>query len=256
MASNSSNVKKADDKVDRNPLLNIMSLQGYNVPTFNQDNNDSSNINNSPNNSNTTNISTNDIIIKDLEFSYISTNINNLEDKLVNSLYTEILDLQIKQHQYMGKYEGRNHWDSLEIGAGVNYSLSSYNPAFQVSVPLPITKKQSYLKAKYMSLESGTLARQAITKKQIAIKAKAYLQELSLQREYINLAEKNTQVKQYLAELNRLGYEAQQVTLFEYITQQNAFVDSQIELVNSQIKYIDLVALLEETLGESFTKID
>ena len=63
-------------------------------------------------------------------------------------------------------------------------------------------------------------------------------------------------MKQHLAELNRLGYEAQQVTLFEYITQENAFVDSQIELVNSQIKYINLVALLEETLGESFTKID
>ncbi|RDU73187.1 TolC family protein [Helicobacter aurati] len=197
-----------------------------------------------------------DIRIANLHFAYIEPDIDLSAEKLQNSLYTEILDLQAKQHQSMSKYEARNHWDTLELGAGVKYSLSSYNPTLQVSIPLPVTRKQSYLKAKYMSLESGALAKQAITKKQIAIKVKAYIQELALQREYINIAERNTQVKRHLAELNRLGYESQQVTLFEYVTQENAFVDSQIALVNAQIKYIDLVALLEHTLGESFTKIN
>lgn len=197
-----------------------------------------------------------DIIVKGLDFNYIHLKKDVLQEKLNNSLYTQILDLQSKEYQALGKYEGRNLFSALEIGAGVNHSLSTYNPYFEVSIPLPVTKKQSYLKAKYMALESGAIAKSDITKKQIAIKAKAYLQELILQQRYIDVAKNNTEVKQHLAELNRLGYEAQQVTLFEYITQQNAFVDSQIALVDSQIKYIELVSLLEETLGESFTKID
>ncbi len=179
-----------------------------------------------------------------------------LDQKIQSSLYTEILDSQTKEYKSLAKYEGQNLWGNLEVGIGINHSLSSYNPSLQTTIPLPVTRKQSHLKAKYMALESGALAKTNITKKQIAIKAKAYLQELALQRKYIDIAKQNTQAKQHLAELNRLGYEAQQVTLFEYITQENAFVDSQIALVNSQIKYIDIVALLEETLGESFTKID
>lgn len=197
-----------------------------------------------------------DIVIKDLNFVYINTDKKLLEEKLKNSLYTEILDLQAKEYQSMSQYEGRNHWGALELGAGISYSLSSYNPIFQVSVPLPVSKKQSLLKAKYMALENGALSKSTITKKQIAIKAKAYLEELLLQEKYIDIAKNNIKTKQHLAELNRLAYETQQVTLFEYITQENAFVDSQIELVNSQIKYINLVSFLEETLGESFTKID
>ena len=197
-----------------------------------------------------------DIFINDLNFSYLDLDSKTLEDKLNNSPYTEILDLQAKEFQSRGRYEGRNLWDSLEFGAGVNYSASYYNPTFQVTVPLPVSRKQSFLKAKYMALESGALTKMDITKKQLAIKAKAYLRELDIQRNYINVAEKNIKVKQDLARLSRLGYESQQVTLFEYITQENAFVDSQIELVNSQIKYIDLVSLLEETIGESFTAIN
>ncbi len=197
-----------------------------------------------------------EIIIKDLSFKFINIQQNLLEEKLKNSLYVAILDSQTKEYQALSKYEGQNLWGNLEIGIGINHSLSSYNPSLQTAIPLPVTKKQSHLKAKYMALESGSISKNIITKKQIAIKAKAYLQELTLQKKYIDIAEKNTRVKQHLAELNRLGYEAQQVTLFEYITQQNAFVDSQIALVNAHIKYIDLVSLLEETLGESFTKID
>lgn len=197
-----------------------------------------------------------EIVINGLDFQFIAIPQNILEQKLQSSLYTAILDSQTKQYQSLAKYEGQNLWGNLQVGVGVKYSLSAYNPSLQATIPLPVTKKQSYLKAKYMALESGTLAKNAITKKQIAIKAKAYLRELTLQKKYIDVAKQNTEVKQHLAELNRLGYEAQQVTLFEYITQENAFVDSQIALVNSQIKYIEIVALLEETLGESFTKID
>ncbi len=197
-----------------------------------------------------------EIIIKGLGFQFINIPQNTLEQKLQSSLYTAILDLQTKEYKTLAQYEGQNLWGNLEVGIGINHSLSSYNPSLQTTIPLPVTKKQSHLKAKYMALESGTLAKTIITKKQIAIKAKAYLQELALQKKYIDIAQQNAQVKQHLAELNRLGYEAQQVTLFEYITQENAFVDSQIALVNSRIKYIDLVALLEETLGESFTKIN
>ncbi len=197
-----------------------------------------------------------EIVINGLFFQFVNMPQNTLEDKLKNSLYVAILDSQVKEYQALSNYEGQNHWGNLEVGVGINHSLSSYNPSLQTSIPLPVTKKQTYLKAKYMALESGSLLKNIITKRQIAIKARAYLQELALQKKYIGIAEQNAKVKQHLAELNRLGYEAQQVTLFEYITQQNAFVDSQIALVNSQIKYIDLVALLEETLGESFTKID
>lgn len=198
----------------------------------------------------------NEIVVKGLDFQFITMPKHILEKKLQSSLYTAILDAQTKEYQSLSKYEGQNLWGNLEMGVGIKYSLQAYNPSIQTTIPLPVTKKQSLLKAKYMALESGALAKTFITKKQIAIKAKAYLQELNLQQKYIDVAKQNTQVKQHLAELNRLGYEAQQVTLFEYITQENAFVDSQIALVNSQIKYIDIVALLEETLGESFTKID
>ena len=196
-----------------------------------------------------------DIVINGLAFEYISASEDSIKKRVDDSLYTEILDLTAKEYAALSKYEGRNLWDSLEIGAGVNYSLFTYSPALQASVPLPFTRKQSHLKAKYLALQSGALNKAEITKKQIAIKAKAYLQELQIQRRYINIATKNIEVKQNLAELNKLGYDAQQVTLFEYITQENAFVDSQIQLVDSQMKYIDLVALLEQTLGESFTKI-
>ncbi|WP_034346526.1 TolC family protein [Helicobacter trogontum] len=197
-----------------------------------------------------------EIVIKGLEFQFVDMQQNALEQKLQSSLYIDILDSQTKEYQTLAQYEGQNLWGNLEVGVGVNYSLSHYNPSLQTTIPLPVTKKQSHLKAKYMALESGTLAKTHITKKQIAIKAKAYLQELALQKKYIDVAKQNMQAKQHLAELNRLGYEAQQVTLFEYIMQENAFVDSQIALVNSQIKYINIVAFLEETLGESFTKID
>lgn len=240
-------------------LNNIMALQGYNLEILNSNTSDS-NLQNQNNNldKKTSSLALNqqDIVINDLQFNYIEVGRSILEEKLKNSLYTEILDLQAKEYQYLGQYEGRNHWNALEFGAGVNYSLSRYNPTFQLSVPLPVTKKQSHLKAKYMALENGAVSKSMITKKQIAIKAHAYLKELSLQKHYINIAKNNTEVKQHLAELNRLAYETQQVTLFEYITQANAFVDSQIELVNSQIKYINLVAFLEETLGESFTDIN
>lgn len=197
-----------------------------------------------------------EIVVRGLDFQFIVVPQQLLEQKLKSSIYMAILDSQTKEYQALAKYEGQNLWGNLEVGMGVKYSLSAYNPSIQATIPLPVTKKQSLLKAKYMALESGTLAKTNITKKQISIKAKAYLQELALQKKYIDVARHNTQVKQHLAELNRLGYETQQVTLFEYITQENAFVDSQIALVNSQIKYIDIVALLEETLGESFTKID
>ncbi|MWV62695.1 TolC family protein [Helicobacter saguini] len=228
-------------------IENLMSLSGYDLDAFESNDSMESSLNNTENKG--------DIKINGLEFSYVEMGENALDSKLANSLYIDILDAQSKEYQNLAKYEGLNHWGSLEMGGGLDYSLNSYNPKVQVSIPLPVTKKQTHLKAKYMSLESGALTKAAITKKQIAIKARAYLNELELQKKYIDVAKNNTDVKSHLAELNRLAYETQQVTLFEYITQANAFVDSQIELVNSQIKYINLVALLEETLGESFIEI-
>lgn len=227
-------------------IQDLMSISGYDLEAF-----ESSSVD-----SNAQNIENKgDIKINGLEFSYVEMGGNALDSKLKNSLYIDILDAQSKEYQNLAKYEGLNHWGALELGGGLDYSLNSYNPKVQVSIPLPVTKRQTHLKAKYLSLESGALSKAAITKKQISIKAHAYLNELELQKKYIDIAKNNTEVKSHLAELNRLGYETQQVTLFEYITQANAFVDSQIELVNSQIKYINLVALLEETLGESFIDI-
>lgn len=197
----------------------------------------------------------NDITIVWLDFSYLNIDKKTLDDSLNNSLYNEIISLEASNYQSLAKYNARNLFDTLELGAGVNRNAIEYSPNLRVSIPLGITGKNQKLKAKYMALYSGALAKNEITKKNILIKAKAYLKELEMKEKYMKIAQENIQSKKELARLSKLAYEAQQITLFEYISAENAFADSQISFIDSKIEYINILSNLEETIGRSFTEI-
>lgn len=191
-----------------------------------------------------------DVVVSGLDFSYAELSLPKARENLKYSLYTEILDLQAKDYQANAKIASRERFDSIEIGAGVAHTQSSNGVTFRVNVPLPITTKNTHLKRKFLALHSGVVQEGQITKTNLFISLDSYYEQLGNKKSYIELQKENIENKKGLVEMGKIAYEAQKISLFEYLTYQNAYMDSLITLADAKLEYIAIQAMLEETLGE------
>lgn len=191
------------------------------------------------------------IQISGLSFEYVNIANHHLEKMLQNSPYVEIIDLMAKDYQTNAKLANRDRLHSLELGAGVENANSSTNLSLKLQIPLPVTPKNTHLKRKYMALQSGALEQSEVTKRNIKINAKSYMDQLKNKRQYIEIQKENIQNKKSLMDMGKIAYDSQKIGLFEYLAYQNSYMDSLITLADAKIDYINTEALLEETLGES-----
>ena len=49
--------------------------------------------------------------------------------------------------------------------------------------------------------------------------------------------------------MGKIAYEAQKISLFEYLAYQNSYMDSLITLADAKLEYVTIQSMLEETLG-------
>ncbi len=190
-----------------------------------------------------------DIVVPKLDFAYSDITTGLIKTMLDKSLYTQIIDLQSRNYQNNAKIANRGRFDALEMGAGVTHAESSNGVAFRFSVPLPVTTKNTHLKRKFLALQSGSLREGEITKTNLNISADSYLDQLHNKRNYIELQKANIENKKNLVDMGKIAYEAQKISLFEYLTYQNAYMDSLITLANAKLEYVNIQSMLEETLG-------
>lgn len=191
-----------------------------------------------------------DIVVQGLDFDYATLSFAHAKESLKSSPYTEILDLQAKDYKTNAKIVSQERFDAIEIGAGVAHSPSSDGVQFRLSVPLPVTTKNMHLKRKFLALHSGALRENEITKTNLALNLESYYEQLGNKKSYIELQKENIQNKKELVEMGKIAYEAQKISLFEYLTYQNAYMDSLITLADAKLEYIAIQSLLEETLGQ------
>lgn len=197
------------------------------------------------------NLSKPHIQISGLSFEYVDIQNHHLDKMLQNSLYVEIIDLLAKDYQTNAKLANRDRLHSLELGAGVENANSSTNLSLKLQIPLPVTPKNTHLKRKYMALQSGALQQSEVTKRNIKINARSYIDQLKNKQQYIEIQKENIQNKKSLMDMGKIAYDSQKIGLFEYLAYQNSYMDSLITLADAKIDYINTEALLEETLGES-----
>ncbi|WP_198544258.1 TolC family protein [Helicobacter pylori] len=196
-----------------------------------------------------------DVKVIGLDFEYVHLEPEALKFKLDRSLYVDILDLTAKDYQVNAKLANRDVFNEFEFGIGSESYNSSTNLSVEVRIPLPVTPKNIYQKRKFLDLQSGTLAQNEVMKRNIRINANSYLNQLKTKEAYIETQKEAIANKKRLMEMGRIAYEAQKIGLFEYLIYQNSYMDALITLAEAKIEYIDISALLEETLGESLTKL-
>ncbi|QQW73684.1 TolC family protein [Helicobacter pylori] len=196
-----------------------------------------------------------DVKVIGLDFEYVHLEPEALKFKLDRSLYVDILDLTAKDYQVNAKLANRDVFNGFEFGIGSESYNSSTNLSVEVYIPLPVTPKNIYQKRKFLDLQSGTLAQNEVMKRNIRINANSYLNQLKTKEAYIETQKEAIANKKRLMEMGRIAYEAQKIGLFEYLIYQNSYMDALITLAEAKIEYIDISALLEETLGESLTRL-
>ncbi|WQX92024.1 TolC family protein [Helicobacter pylori] len=196
-----------------------------------------------------------DVKVIGLDFEYVHLEPEALKFKLDRSLYVDILDLTAKDYQVNAKLANRDVFNAFEFGIGSESYNSSTNLSIEVHIPLPVTPKNIYQKRKFLDLQSGTLAQNEVMKRNIRINANSYLNQLKTKEAYIETQKEAIANKKRLMEMGRIAYEAQKIGLFEYLIYQNSYMDALITLAEAKIEYIDISALLEETLGESLTRL-
>ncbi len=196
-----------------------------------------------------------DVKVIGLDFEYVHLEPEALKFKLDRSLYVDILDLTAKDYQVNAKLANRDVFNEFEFGIGSESYNSSTNLSIEVRIPLPVTPKNIYQKRKFLDLQSGTLAQNEVMKRNIRINANSYLNQLKTKEAYIETQKEAIANKKRLMEMGRIAYEAQKIGLFEYLIYQNSYMDALITLAEAKIEYIDISALLEETLGESLTRL-
>ncbi|GAA7095064.1 TolC family protein [Helicobacter pylori] len=196
-----------------------------------------------------------DVKVIGLDFEYVRLEPEALKFKLDRSLYVDILDLTAKDYQVNAKLANRDVFNEFEFGIGSESYNSSTNLSVEVRIPLPVTPKNIYQKRRFLDLQSGTLAQNEVMKRNIRINANSYLNQLKTKEAYIETQKEAIANKKRLMEMGRIAYEAQKIGLFEYLIYQNSYMDALITLAEAKIEYIDISALLEETLGESLTRL-
>ncbi|WP_286348294.1 TolC family protein [Helicobacter felistomachi] len=195
------------------------------------------------------------IKIPELKFEYVHLGEQTLERFLQHSLYVEVLDLAAKDYRVNANLANRDIFQNFEFGLGTESYNSATNLSMEFYIPLPVTPKNIHLKRKYLALENGTLAKNVVMKRNIHINANAYLDQLETKERYIKIQIDAIDNKAKLMEMGRVAYEAQKIGLFEYLFYQNAYMDALIALAEARIEYVNITALLEETLGQTLTRI-
>ncbi|WP_288644548.1 TolC family protein, partial [uncultured Helicobacter sp.] len=76
-----------------------------------------------------------------------------------------------------------------------------------------------------------------------------YWDQLQSKKHYIELQKENIENKKSLVEMGKIAYEAQKISLFEYLAYQNSYMDSLITLADAKLEYVTIQSMLEETLG-------
>ncbi|BCZ17815.1 Outer membrane protein HefD [Helicobacter sp. NHP19-003] len=195
------------------------------------------------------------IKIPELKFEYVHLGEQALNRVLEHSLYVEVLDLTARDYRVNANLANRNIFQNFEFGLGTESYNSATNLSMEFYIPLPITPKNIHLKRKYLALENGTRAQNVVMKRNIHINALAYLDQLQTKERYIQIQIDAIDNKAKLMEMGRVAYEAQKIGLFEYLFYQNAYMDALIALAEARIEYVNITALLEETLGQTLTHI-
>ncbi|WP_104713851.1 TolC family protein [Helicobacter cetorum] len=196
-----------------------------------------------------------DVKVLGLDFEYVRLEPQSLKRILDHSLYVDILDLTAKDYGVNAKLANRDVFHNFEFGLGAESYNSSTNFSMDIRIPLPLTPKNIYQKRKFLDLQSGALAQNEVTKRNIRINANSYLNQLKTKEEYIKVQKEAIDNKKRLMEMGRVAYEAQKIGLFEYLIYQNSYMDALIALAEAKVEYVNITALLEETLGESLTRL-
>lgn len=194
-----------------------------------------------------------DIQVNGLLFDYIGLNAKDIESKLQNSLYLEIVALDIADYSNSAKFASRSRFDAIEVGAGVNIAESSTGAAFKVKIPIPLTTKYGNQKAMYLALQSGSVRESEILKNTLQSNAHSYLTQLEVKKNAISVAQADEENKKNLTEISRIGYEAGKTSVFEYLLVKNNYLDSMIATIEAKRDYINTLAMLEESLAQVLT---
>ena len=192
----------------------------------------------------------NDVVVDGVAFGYAQIDPQTMHQSLESSPYTEILALQAKNYQNNAKLANRDRFDTLELGGGMIHSESNDGAQLRFSIPLPVTPKNTHLKRKWLALHSGSVREGEITKNNLLVSMDSYLDQLQSKKNFIELQQENIQNKKDLVEMGKIAYEAQKISLFEYLSYQNSYMDSLIMLAEAKLEYVGIQSLLEETLGE------
>ncbi|WP_104628773.1 TolC family protein [Helicobacter bizzozeronii] len=195
------------------------------------------------------------IKIPGLQFEYVRIGEYGLQRILDHSLYVEVLDLSAKDYKVNANLANRDVFKNFEFGLGAESYNSATNFSIEFNIPLPVTPKNIHLKRKFLALENGTRAKNVVMKRNIGINARAYLNQLQTKEKYMKIQIEAIDNKAKLMEMGRIAYEAQKIGLFEYLIYQNSYMDALIALAEAKIEYVNITALLEETLGQTFTRI-
>lgn len=190
-----------------------------------------------------------DVVVDGIAFGYADVAPDFARESLESSPYISILDLQAKNYQTNAKLANRDRFDTLELGGGLMHAESSDGAQLRFSIPLPVTPKNTHLKRKWLALHSGTLREGEITKSNLLVSMDSYLDQLHSKKSFIELQQENIQNKKDLVEMGKIAYEAQKISLFEYLAYQNSYMDSLITLADAKLEYVGIQSLLEETLG-------
>ncbi|WP_233712887.1 MULTISPECIES: TolC family protein [unclassified Helicobacter] len=190
-----------------------------------------------------------DVKVDGMAFGYADVAPDFARESLESSPYISILDLQAKNYQTNAKLANRDRFDTLELGGGLVHAESSNGAQLRFSIPLPVTPKNTHLKRKWLALHSGTLREGEITKNNLLVSMDSYLDQLHSKKSFIELQQENIQNKKDLVEMGKIAYEAQKISLFEYLAYQNSYMDSLITLADAKLEYVGIQSLLEETLG-------
>ncbi|RDU65558.1 TolC family protein [Helicobacter sp. MIT 14-3879] len=185
--------------------------------------------------------------IIDLDFYYLPS--IDFESRMKNSLYNEILSLDAADYEKSAKVIGRSQMDALEFGAGYTFGQNSID--FKVTIPFPVTPKSNYQQKALLELQSASLRQNEISKQKIKQNIDSYNAQIKEQQEIINISKQNEQNAFALFEIMQKGYDAGSISVFEYLNTKNAYLSSQIKTTQEKLNYINLLSLLEETIGES-----
>lgn len=190
-----------------------------------------------------------DIVVENLEFTYLNLSKEDIREYLKSSLYLEIVGLDIEDYSNSAKFASRSRFDSVEIGVGANVAESTAGAGLKLKIPFPLTTKYGNQKAMYLALQSGSLRESEILQESLQSNALSFLSQLELKRNAIELARSDEENKRALAEISRIGYEAGKTSVFEYLTTKNNHLDSMITTIEAKKDYANTLSMLEESLA-------